>query len=71
MVQGIVSKVMNKKIQIINTDYFSYMVVSVCQDFGVAHQQEILVLTRFKEPSVYIRQQILSALKTKLLLTND
>ena len=61
----------NQKFQILNTDFFSYMVLSVCQDYGVAHSQEILVMTRNKEPSTFTKQVILKALKTKLLLTND
>ena len=47
------------------------MVLSVCQDYALAHNQDVLVLTRHKEPSMFTRQAILKVLKSKLLMQDD
>ena len=47
-----------RSFKIIHTDYFSYMIVSVCQSYGLFYHQDYLVLTRDKQPSKYHRRQM-------------
>jgi hypothetical protein len=47
-----------RSFKIIYTDYFSYMIVSVCQSYGLFYNQDYLVLTRDKTPSIYHRKQL-------------
>jgi hypothetical protein len=47
-----------RSFKIIYTDYFSYMIVSVCQSYGLFYHQDYLVLTRDKQPSIYHRKQM-------------
>ena len=57
--------------QIVDTDMFSYAVVSACYDYKLMHQEQFLVLTREKQPSMYTKKQILNALQNKLKLTDS
>ena len=50
---------------------FSYLVASICYEYGVVHYEETLVLTREKEPSIYTRGKILKALKGKMGMTDS
>ena len=47
-----------RSFKIIYTDYFSYMIVSTCQSYGLYYHQDYLVLTRDKQPSKFHRRQI-------------
>ena len=64
-------KIGARKTSIVATDLFSYAVLSVCQDLGLFHYQDYLVLTREKQPSLFARKQILEALKGKIGYTNE
>ena len=56
---------------IIATDGHSYLIASMCYDYGVMHDQELLVLAREKQPSKFIRAKILKTLKDRLNMSND
>ena len=56
---------------IIATDGGSYLIASLCYDYGLMHNQEFLVLVREKQPPKFIRAKILKALKDKLNMKND
>ena len=47
-----------KSFRIIYSDYYSYMIVSVCQSYGLFYYQDYIVLTRDKQPSKYHRRQM-------------
>ena len=51
-----------RNFQIIDTDMFSYAVVSACYDYSISHQEDFLVLTREKQPSLYTKKKIYEAL---------
>lgn len=48
----------SRSFRIIYTDYFSHMIVSVCQSFGLFYYQDYIVLTRDKNPSIYHRKMM-------------
>lgn len=47
-----------RSFRIIYTDYYGYMIVSVCQSYGLFYYQDYLVLVRDKQPSLYHRKQM-------------
>lgn len=47
-----------KSFRIIYTDYYAYMIASVCQSYGLFYYQDYIVLTRDKQPSKYHRKQM-------------
>ena len=47
-----------RSFKIIHTDYFSYMIVSTCQSYGLYYYQDYIVLTRDKQPSKFHRKQM-------------
>ena len=51
-----------RSFRIIHTDYFSHMIVSVCQSYGLFYYQDYIVLTRDKQPSKYHRKQMMETL---------
>lgn len=52
-----------KDFYIIATDYYSFLVAKVCQNFGLYHYSDYVVLTRDKDPSKYHRRKIREVLK--------
>ena len=56
-----VNKPMN--LQIVATDQHSYLLASVCQEFGLFHYQDYLVMSREKEPSLLTRKRMLDGLR--------
>jgi hypothetical protein len=57
--------------KIISTDYFSYMVVLVCQNYGLFHYLDYVVLTREKEPSRFHRLRIKETVEKYGLTAKD
>ena len=54
---------------VIATDAHSYLVASVCTNYGVMHDENFLVLVREKQPSKFCRRSILKAIKGKAIKT--
>jgi hypothetical protein len=59
-----------RSFRIIYTDYFSVLIASICQSFGLFHYQDYIVLTRDKNPSIYHRKMMKDIL-AKYQLTGD
>ena len=57
--------------QIISTDMNSHLVASMCYEYGLFHYIDYLVLTREKQPGMYIRGKVLKALKEKAKFTDE
>ena len=69
--QMVTAKLQNPRVEIVDTDTYSYMVAQLCYEVGpVAHQQEFVVLTRDKVPPMFVKQRILTTLKSKLGMSN-
>lgn len=66
-----VAAVANPSVEIVDTDTFSYAVLQFCNSYGVAHQQDFVVLTRLKEPAMFTKQQILKTLRQMGLADED
>lgn len=65
------AKLQNPRVEIVDTDTFSYMIMQLCFEVGpLAHQQEFVVLTRDKSAPIFVKQQILKTLKSKLGMSN-
>ena len=57
--------------QIVETDMFSYAIASACYNYGVMHQEQFIVLTRTKTPSMITKKNILNALSTRLGMSDE
>ena len=60
-----------RNLQIIDTDMYSYAVMSACYDYGAAHQEDFVVITRTKEPSMMTKKSILNALSKTLGMSDE
>ena len=60
-----------REFSIVSTDIYTHLIASVCKTFGAFHYQDYVVLTREKQPGLFVRKQILTGLKDKLKFTND
>ena len=59
-----------RHMEVLHTDFFSYAVVSLCYNLGVAHYMDYLVLSREKEPSMFTRTRMLKGLREGAKLTD-
>ena len=50
---------------------FSYAVASACYNYGLAHMEDFVVLTRHKEPSIWTKKQIYKVLSETLKLSDE
>jgi len=55
------NKQTSKSIQVVETNFYSYLVAMTCQDFGTFHYKEFFALTREKSPSMFMRKKIRDA----------
>ena len=49
----------------------SHLVASMCYEYGLFHYIDYLVLTREKEPGMFIRGKALKALNDKVGMTDE
>lgn len=61
----------SRSFRIIYTDYYSHMIASVCQSYGLFYHQDYIVLTRDKHPSKFHRKMMMEKLKEYNLTGKD
>ncbi|TNV78473.1 hypothetical protein FGO68_gene11818 [Halteria grandinella] len=60
-----------RSFRIIYTDYYSHLIASVCQSYGLFYYQDYIVLTRDKNPSKFHRKMMKETLAKYALTGKD